>query len=238
MPLGQSTVYSYAAPQPRCATEPEYSVRSIVAVSGRRDTRREETSTRAAEVPRSTLAGAAIDCGKDVPRSAHSRESRISRRQAPGPVSRMLIQLGTPCHALVQRRHLQSHRFSAQGGEAITKPAAVCSAASGWAHRATRTLRSLHTLRRAWRTAQRSIGSRARTCLFTVASTPTHRPWPLAHPKDTRANRSPSTSCLVACHRLSAAVTLVSSDITRMSGGLMLEHGLAVPTRVNLGNRV
>jgi hypothetical protein len=52
---------------------------------------------------------------------AHLRESRISQRQAPGPVSRMLIQLGTPCHALVQRRHLAVTSFSAQGGETINE---------------------------------------------------------------------------------------------------------------------
>jgi hypothetical protein len=51
-----------------------------------------------------------------------------------------------------------------------------------------------------------------------------------------RTVRHPPVSWWLS-HRLSAAVTLVSSDTTRMSAGLMLEHGLAVPTRGSLGNR-
>jgi hypothetical protein len=65
-----------------------------------------------------------------VPRSAHLRESRTSQRQAPGPMSRMLIQLRTPCHALVQRRHLQSHHFYRARRSSHSETCCGCSTAN------------------------------------------------------------------------------------------------------------
>jgi hypothetical protein len=174
---------------------------------------------------------------RTVPRSAHLRESRTYRRgwlldrchaclfSSGHRVTRLFS--ADICSHIISPRRAESHYETCCGlqrGERL--------GAQGDPH-----VRPLHTLRRARRirAAQHrdpgpnlpvhgGVDTDASTLAACVSA-------------DTRANRSPSTSFLAACHRLSAAVTLVSPDISRMSGGLMLEHGQAVPTRSNLGSR-
>jgi hypothetical protein len=166
--------------------------------------------TRAAEVPRCILADAACRLRRwVVPSTTHLRESRVSHRLALGPVSRMLIQLGTPCHAPFGAdicSHIEAPREVESAPREVephlAKPAAVAARRTVETHKAFRTMRSLHTLRGAWRVAQQAIGSRARNCpvhggVDTDASTLSAR-----RVRDTRANRSPSASFLAVRHRM------------------------------------
>jgi len=146
-------------------------------------------------------------------------------------VSRKLIQLGTPCHALVQRRHSQSHRCSTRGGAAVKRNLLpLATRRTIGTLEAARTKRSLRTLRRAWRV--RAASNRVPGPKLPRSRRRRHRridPVCL-RVGDARANRSPSASLLAACHRLGAAVTsgfvrhrqgVAVPDTTRVSGGLI-----------------
>jgi hypothetical protein len=89
MPLGQSTVYSYATPRPRNVTEPA-SLRKKGASQSLADATLDERKpqTRAAEVPRCILSDAASNCGES--RAEIDSLSRAPSLAEPGPEARHL----------------------------------------------------------------------------------------------------------------------------------------------------
>jgi len=97
MPLGQSTVYSYATPRPRNVTEPA-SLRKKGASQSLADATLDERKpqTRAAEVPRCILSDAASNCGEGRAEiDSLSRASPVPRGAWPGgPSPARLIQPG------------------------------------------------------------------------------------------------------------------------------------------------
>jgi len=176
MPFGQSTVCT-PTPHRDHAVRPSPSAPgSVVAVSGGRDTRREETSHPGGRSPSMHPYGRCLWLRRwVVPRTTHFRKFRLSRRLAHGPMSRMLIQLGTPCHTLVQRRHMQSHQDSTSGATFSNLLRWQRGERLGRTGRPARGGLYARSIERG-ASARQAIGSRARTAPFTAASTPTHRP--------------------------------------------------------------
>lgn len=160
MPLGQSTVYSYVAPRPRCATEPELTRWGVpVAISGRRDTRRKETSNPGGRSPSKHPRGCCQSGCGDGP--CRGRLTCVSPRYRAG-------WLLARCHARLfssdivsgasRRRHLQSHRLlHTRWSPHIAKPAAVAARRNGWSAHGAPYQVSTHTPRSV---ARRVTGNR------------------------------------------------------------------------------
>jgi len=141
-----------------------------------------------------------------------------SQRQAPGPMSPVLIQRRTPCHALVQRRHLQSHHASTQGGDAARKTCCGLQRGEQWG----RTRRPAHRVstRSEERGASvlRGIGSRAR---MPRSRRRRHRRFDSGRLRIVRRAGTPFArrQSPGGLPPRGVAVTMVFPDITRMSGG-------------------
>jgi len=134
MPLGQSTVYSYAAPRPRDATEPEHTVRRVAASLATRHSTRGNLTPGRQKSLKCTLSGAACRLRRwDVPSwltcvSSDCCGGWLMARCHPGlfSVGHRVMRLFSADTAIVSIAPRQG------GAKPCTKPAAVCSLASDW----------------------------------------------------------------------------------------------------------